>query len=67
MTLTFFETPRFIAVREEYFDDEHYRSLQNRLMKNPTRGAVIPGCGGLIDRSDKDRTIEFVKSRGSRV
>lgn len=62
VTLTFFETPRFIAVREEYFDDEHYRSLQNQLMVNPARGVVIPGCGGLR----KIRVADPRRGKGTR-
>ena len=47
MTLTFFETPRFVAVRETYFSDDAFRAVQNQLLADPNRGDVMPGWGGL--------------------
>lgn len=48
MTLTFVETRAFSAEREGYFGtDEEFRAFQNSLLRNPTEGSVIKGCGGI--------------------
>lgn len=47
MKATFIELPPFERVRDDYFDDESFKDLQNELMKNPEAGDVIPGAGGL--------------------
>ncbi|MBI4557267.1 MAG: type II toxin-antitoxin system RelE/ParE family toxin [Candidatus Hydrogenedentes bacterium] len=47
MSCAFFETPRFTRRVVELLNDEAYRRLQNDLQKNPTKGDVIPGCGGI--------------------
>ena len=43
----FFETRYFTRRVTELLDDETYRRLQNELQVNPTKGEVMPGCGGL--------------------
>lgn len=47
MKATFVELPLFQRLRDEYFDDESFKDLQNELMKNPEAGDVIQGTGGL--------------------
>lgn len=47
MRATFVELPPFQRLRNEYFDDESFKGLQNELMENPEAGDVIQGTGGL--------------------
>lgn len=48
MTLTFLETPRFMAVRDGYFvSDDNFRVFQQTLLDNPGMGNVIPGTNGV--------------------
>ncbi len=47
MKLTFVETPWFTKRPKSRMDDEFFRAIQNQLAGNPTRGTVMPGCGGL--------------------
>lgn len=41
------ETRGFTKRVLELLGEESYRRLQTALVRNPTLGAVIPGCGGL--------------------
>ena len=41
------ETRAFTERVKELLDDETYRLFQNELVRDPTKGQVIPGCGGL--------------------
>lgn len=43
----FVELPPFQRLRTDYFDDEHFRALQNALLAHPEAGDVIEGTGGL--------------------
>lgn len=46
----------------EFMDGEGYRVFQNQLIADPTKGAVIPGCGGLR----KVRVEDIGRGRGTR-
>lgn len=43
----FFETPVFTRPIKALVDDEQYRSLQARLVADPSAGDLIPRSGGL--------------------
>jgi len=47
MQATFIELPPFQRLREEYFDDQSFKDLQNEMMRDPVAGVVIQGAGGL--------------------
>jgi len=47
MDATFVEMPPFERFRSDYLDDEGFRALQQKLLKNPEAGDEIPGTGGL--------------------
>lgn len=47
MKKTFIEARVFTARYRYFMDEEDYRELQNTLMADPDKGAVMPGCGGL--------------------
>jgi hypothetical protein len=44
---TFIELPAFERFRQDYLDDDGFRSLQQILLQNPEVGDVITGTGGL--------------------
>lgn len=56
MRATFVELPPFQRLRDDYFDDESFKGLQNELMENPDAGDVIQGTGGL-------RKVRFADER----
>lgn len=47
MKLTFIELPLFTSLITQITDDQHYRQLQNDLLKNPEKGDLIPRLRGL--------------------
>ena len=47
MKAVFKELSVFESVRADYLTDVQYREFQNMLLKNPTKGDVIAGTGGL--------------------
>lgn len=47
MQSIFIESNIFEKCRADYLSDEEYRQLQNELLKNPIKGDVIQGSGGL--------------------
>jgi hypothetical protein len=47
LDVSFVETRLFMAQREDYFDDGDFRALQNVLMRDPRRGDLVSGTGGL--------------------
>jgi len=47
MKASFIELPAFQRLRDNYFDDQSFKGLQNALMTNPDAGDVIQGTGGL--------------------
>ena len=67
MQAAFVELPPFERTREEYLDDEAYRTLQLELMENPTAGAVIQGTGGLRELRQTDPRRGKGKRGGLRV
>jgi hypothetical protein len=56
MDALFIELPPFQRYRQDYLDDELFRSLQLELLKAPEAGDLIEGTGGL-------RKIRFVDER----
>lgn len=62
MKATFVETTSFTAAITGFIPDLAYAELQQRLMKNPESGAVMPGCGGLR----KIRVADPKRGRGKR-
>jgi hypothetical protein len=47
MKALFIELPAFERYRRDYLDDEAYLGLQHAMMKQPDKGDVIEGTGGL--------------------
>lgn len=47
MKAVFVESTLFEKYREDYLNDEAYRTLQVELLANPKKGDVIQGTGGL--------------------
>ncbi|MCC6489680.1 MAG: hypothetical protein IT364_19455 [Candidatus Hydrogenedentes bacterium] len=45
--LLFVEAEIFTAYLKDLLDDDSDRILQNELVRNPEKGAVMPDCGGL--------------------
>jgi len=62
MKAVFIETTNFTEWFGEYLSDDEYAALQQILMENPTRGDVMPGCGGLR----KVRTASAKRGKGKR-
>jgi hypothetical protein len=52
--MIFVEGRGFSKRLAEFMDGEGYRAFQNQLIVDPTKGAVIPGCGGLRKVRVKD-------------
>jgi hypothetical protein len=50
MNAVFIELPAFERYRQEYFDDDGFRCLQDTLMANPESGDLIKGTGGCTTR-----------------
>lgn len=61
-SLLFVETQAFTGRVQEFLDDATYRAFQNELIRNPEKGAVMPGCGGLR----KARVEEPQRGKGKR-
>jgi len=47
MDALFIELPAFQKHRDDYLDDDLFRSFQLELLKNPEAGDLIEGTGGL--------------------
>ena len=47
MKAVFVELPAFERHRATYLDDDGFKQLQERLLKNPEAGDLIEGTGGL--------------------
>ncbi|MBI3948274.1 MAG: toxin [Armatimonadetes bacterium] len=58
----FVESANFTRDIGRYMNDEEYRRLQVRLLRQPQAGAVMPGCGGLRKIRAPDRR----RGKGSR-
>ena len=55
MKALFVELPVFERHRQDYLDDDGYRSLQRGLLADPRLGVVIAGTGGLREPCCKER------------
>jgi len=62
MKAVFIESTEFTEWVSEYLPDEAYAGLQQELMDDPQKGAVMPGCGGLR----KVRTADPKRGKGKR-
>ncbi len=60
--LLFVEMEAFTERVRELLDDDTYRAFQNELVRNPAKGTVMPGCGGLR----KVRVEEPRRGKGKR-
>lgn len=60
--LLFVEMGAFSERVQELLDDNTYRTFQNELARDPGKGAVMPGCGGLR----KVRVEEPSRGKGKR-
>jgi hypothetical protein len=67
MDAIFKEMPVFDKYREYYLSDDEYRKLQEKLLENPTTGAVIKGTGGLRKMRWSDTSRGKGKRGGLRV
>ena len=47
LIITFIEQPLFTRLLTDLIDDEHYRKFQQELARNPEKGVLVPGTGGL--------------------
>jgi hypothetical protein len=59
MDALFIELPMFQKHRDDYLDDDLFRSFQLELLRNPQAGDLIEGTGGL-------RKIRFCDQRRSK-
>ncbi len=60
--MIFVESRGFSNRLAEFMDGEGYRAFQNQIIADPTKGAVIPGCGGLR----KVRVQDIGRGNGTR-
>lgn len=67
MTLLFVETTAFTRRIREHGLDEDLRELQAELLRNPAKGALDPGTGGLRKVRMRVRSTRHGKSSGARV
>jgi len=61
-SILFVEAAAFTERVWELLDDETYRAFQHELVRNPSKGRVMPGCGGLR----KGRVEQPRRSKGKR-
>ena len=67
MRALFVELPVFERHRQDYLDDDGYRSLQGGLLADPRLGVVIAGTGGLRKLRFADERRGKGKRGGIRV
>lgn len=67
MKAIFVELPSFQRLRDEYFDDDSFKGLQDALMSHPEAGDVIKGTGGLRKIRYADERRGKGKRSGLRV
>ena len=67
MDLSFVETTAFTRRVREQWLDEDLRELQQELLRNPEKGALDPGTGGLRKVRMRIRSTGKGKSSGARV
>jgi hypothetical protein len=64
MLVEFIEAPVFTRLVGSYLSDDDYRLLQWTLAKDPERGDVVPGTGGIRKLRWEDRRRGKGKTRG---
>ena len=66
--MEFIETPTFTRMITELLGNDAYRGLQNILIENPARGALIRGGGGIRNYvthlREQAKAAVFVSSTG---
>lgn len=67
MDALFIELPAFQKHRNDYLDDELFRSFQLELLKNPEAGDLVEGMGGLRKVRFSDQRRGKGKRSGLRV
>jgi hypothetical protein len=67
MDALFIELPAFQKHRNDYLDDELFRSFQLELLKNPEAGDLVEGTGGLRKVRFSDQRRGKGKRSGLRV
>jgi len=67
MRLTFVEAPWFSRRIRLRLNDDVYRKLQNDLLNDPLKGAMMPGCGGLRKMRFADPSRNMGKRGGLRI
>lgn len=67
MKAVFVELPPFERQRNNYLDDDEFKSLQSFLLRNPEAGAVIEGTGGLRKLRHADPQRNKGKRGGLRI
>ena len=67
MDALFIELPPFERLRASYLDDEGYRAIQLKLLRNPLAGDVIEGTGGVRKLRRPDTRRGKGKRGGLRV
>ena len=67
MKAVFIESTEFTKWVSSDLPDETYAELQQELMDNPEKGAVMPGCGGLRKVRAADPKRGKGKRGGARV
>jgi hypothetical protein len=67
MLVEFIEAPVFTRLVGSYLSDDDYRLLQWTLAKDPERGDVVPGTGGVRKLRWEDRRRGKGKRGGLRV
>ncbi len=67
MDALFIELPAFQKHRNDYLDDELFRSFQLELLKNPEAGDLLEGTGGLRKVRFSDQRRGKGKRSGLRV
>ena len=67
MDALFIELPVFQKHRNDYLDDELFRSFQLELLKNPETGDLVEGMGGLRKVRFSDQRRGKGKRSGLRV
>ena len=65
--MIFVESRRVTARLKEFLGADAYREFQNALMASPTKGRVIPSCGGLRKIRVEDQRRGKGKRGGARV
>ena len=53
--MEFIETPTFTRLVAALLSDDEYRKLQNELLEDPERGALIRGGGGFASCASRCR------------